>query len=122
MEVKIVQGFKVEISKGAERGKDYFQARMIDRGVTFRIYDDNVVILSYIGLGEKQRLEEFKVLKVDMTKILMRGCLKKNKFFDKFKPSCEVQLFKMVRIVKERGDEYAIIEFRANMEKGAVVS
>ena len=112
-----VQGLKVEVSRGVERGKYYYQARALDRGVTVKVYDDNATILSYMGLDAR-----YEVLKVPMTAILMSGHLKKQGFFDKFKPGGQARLFNAVGIVKERGEEYVIIEFRANTERGAVVS
>jgi hypothetical protein len=112
-----VQGLKVEVSGGVERNKYYYQARVLDRGVTVKVYDDNATILSYMGLDAR-----YEVLKVAMTTILMEGYLKKNEFFKKLKPGREVQYFGAVGTVKERGDNYAIIEFRADTDRGEVVS
>jgi len=48
--------------------------------------------------------------------------LKKNEFFENFKPEKEVQYLDSVGMVKERDDDYAVIEFRADTERGVVVS
>jgi len=112
-----VQGLKVEVSKGTEKDKYYYQARAIDSGVTVNVYDNNTTILSYIGLDGR-----YEVLKVDMRTILTEDYLKKNEFFKKLKPGREVQYLGSVGIVKEKGDDYAIMEFRADTERGVVVS
>jgi len=70
-----------------ERSKYYYQARVLNRGVTVKVFDDNATILSYIGLDAR-----YEVQKVAMTTILTGGYPKKNEFFKKLKPRKDVLL------------------------------
>ena len=67
---------ELRIGKGwdHENELNFFDIKVKDKGMMIRVYEDNTAIISYRGLDEQKRVEEFKVATVSLN-ILREGKL-----------------------------------------------